>query len=99
MLGLMKPDGCMALLNILYINLQQRHNYVNELILATFSPLATKCKKLNGKKLWKCIFRASTRTSFSYFPNTTLDHEDASLYLLELPWIILQYLVQALCNI
>ena len=45
-LGLMKPNSFMALLNIIHINLQQCHNYVNELILATFSPFAIKCKKL-----------------------------------------------------
>ena len=99
MWGLMKPNGCMALLNILHINLQQYHNYVNELILTTFSPFAIKCKNLNAKKIWKCIFRTSKSVSFSYFPNTTLDHGGVSSYLLEFPWIILQYLVQALCNI
>ena len=50
-LGLMKPNGCMALLNILHINLQQCHNYVNGLILATFSTFASKCKKFN--LMWK----------------------------------------------
>ena len=43
----MKPNSCMALLNILHINLQQYHNYINELILTTFSPFAIKCKNLN----------------------------------------------------
>ena len=99
MLGLMKPDGCMALPNILHIDLQQHDNYVNELILATFSAFTSKYKKLNVKNLRKCIFRASRSVSFLYFPNTTLDHGVASSYLLKFPWIILQYLVQALCNI
>ena len=43
----MKSNGCMALLNALHINLQKRHNYVNELILGPFSPFDIKCKKLN----------------------------------------------------
>ena len=56
MLGLMKSNGCMALLNVLHINLQQSHNYVNELLLAPFSPLAIKCKKLKGYLCYKTIF-------------------------------------------
>ena len=70
MLGLMKPDGCMALLNKLYINLQQCHNYVNELILATFSPLATKCKKLNlmGKNSGNVFLGHLRERVFHIFP-------------------------------
>ena len=43
----MKSNGCITLLNMLHINLRQHHNYVNELILASFSPFAIKCKKLS----------------------------------------------------
>ena len=31
--------------------------------------------KDNKKNLWKCIFRASWRVTFSYFPKITLDSE------------------------
>ena len=48
--------------------------YVNKLILTPFSPFDVKCKKLNAKNLWKCIFWASRRVSFSYFPKIALDH-------------------------
>ena len=73
MLGLMKPNGCMALVNILYINLQQCHNYANELILATFSPFAIKCKKLN--LLWNSgnVFLGHLRVwVFHIFPTLHL---------------------------
>ena len=48
--------------------------YVNELLLTLFSPFDIKCKKLNAKNLWKCVFRASRRVSFSYFPKVALNH-------------------------
>ena len=41
--------------------------YVNKLILTPFSPSGIKCKKLDAENLWKCIFRATRRVSFSYF--------------------------------
>ena len=30
--------------------------------------------ELNVNNLWKCFFRASSRVSFSYFPNTALNN-------------------------
>ena len=45
-------------------------------MLTPFSPFDIKCKKINKKNLWKCIFRASRRVSFIFFqivevvPNT-----------------------------
>ena len=48
--------------------------YVNELISTLFSPFDIKCKKHNGKNLWKFIFRASRMVSFSYFPKVALDY-------------------------
>ena len=30
--------------------------------------------KFNVKNLWKCIFRASRRVSFSYYPKVVLNH-------------------------
>ena len=41
--------------------------YVNKLILTPFSPFGIECKKLIAENLWKCIFRASRRATFSYF--------------------------------
>ena len=58
-LGLMKSNVCVPLLNILR-NLRQ---WVD-----------IKCKKCNVQNLWKCIFRASRRVSFSYIPKVALDH-------------------------
>ena len=45
------------------------------------------------KNLWKCIFKASRRVSFLYFPNTALDRGGggAPRYFLEFSWIMLQY--------
>ena len=45
--------------------------YVIELILAPFSPFD------KMKNLWKCIFRAFTRVTFSYFPKIALNHGGA----------------------
>ena len=73
--------------------------YVNKLILTPFSQFDIKCKKLNVKNFWKCIFRASSR-EFSYFPKIILNPVGGALqYLLEFLWIMLQYSIQALCNI
>ena len=75
---------------------------VNELVLTPFSPFDFKCKKLNVKNLWKCIciFRASRRVSFSYFSNTALDHGGRTPpYFSKFMRVMLQHLVQALCNI
>ena len=43
------------------------------------------------ENLIKCIFRASRRKSFSYFPNTAFDCGCAPRYLLEFLWIMLPY--------
>ena len=48
--------------------------FVNELLLTPFSPFDIKCKKVNAKNLWKCIFKGSRRVSFSYFPKIALDY-------------------------
>ena len=48
--------------------------YIDELLLTLFSPFDIKCKKLNSTNLWKCIFKASRRVSFLYFPKVSLDH-------------------------
>ena len=42
----MKLNGCMTLLSIQHINLRQHHDYVDELILASFSPFAIKYSQL-----------------------------------------------------
>ena len=49
--------------------------YIIELILPPIRPFDSKCNKLNAKNLWKCIFTASRRASFSYFPKVVLNHE------------------------
>ena len=46
--------------------------YVNELIL---TPLSLFDITINAKYLWKCIFRATRRLSFSYFPKGALDNK------------------------
>ena len=48
--------------------------HVSELILTPVSPFDIKYKKCNAKNLRKCIFRASSRVSFAYFPKAALDH-------------------------
>ena len=50
--------------------------YVNELLLTPLSPFDIKFKKLSlmQKNLWKCIFRASRRVSFSDFPRVALHY-------------------------
>ena len=57
----------------------------------------------NAENLWKCVFRVSRKVSFSYFPKVTLYHGGAppspKKKLLEFLWTMLQYPVQALCNI
>ena len=45
---------------------EPQSSYVNKLILTPFSPFNIECKKLIAKILWKCIFRASRRATFSY---------------------------------
>ena len=47
MLPLMKSNGCTPVLNILHKNLQQSHNYINEMMLTPFSPFDIKSKKIN----------------------------------------------------
>ena len=54
---------------------------VSEVILTLFSPFDIKCKKLNAKNFWKCIFRASWMMSFSIFPRLHLIMEDAPDFL------------------
>ena len=51
------------------------------------------------KNLWKCILRASSRVSFSYFFKIAFDYGAAHWYLFRISRIILQYSVQALSNI
>ena len=51
------------------------------------------------KNLWKCILRASSRVSFSYFFKVALDYGAACWYLFRISRIILQYSGQALSNI
>ena len=46
--------------------------YVNELILTPLSPFDI---TVNAKYLWKCIFRATRRLSFSYFPKGALNNK------------------------
>ena len=50
----MKSNGCVALLNILYTNLQQC-NYLRQWvdIISPFSPFDIKCKRRIVKNLWK----------------------------------------------
>ena len=48
--------------------------YVSELILTPVSAFDIKYKKCNAKNLRKCIFTASSRVSFAYFPKTALGH-------------------------
>ena len=48
--------------------------HVSELILTPVSPFDIKYKKCNAKNLRKCIFTASSRVSFAYFPKTALGH-------------------------
>ena len=45
--GLLKSNGCVPSLNIRQKNYKKAAIYINELILKPFSPLDTKCKKLN----------------------------------------------------
>ena len=92
MLGLIKWNGYVDLLNMLHINLNVTI-YVSELILTPFSPFHIKCQKLNAKNLWKWIFRISRRKGFSYFLNTALDYGGYAPYPLQFLWIMLQYLV------
>ena len=76
--------------------------YVSELILIPFSPFDIKCKMLNAEDLWKCIFTASRRVRFSYFPKVALDLScrcGCPQYLEEFLWIMLQYSNQALCKL
>ena len=47
--------------------------YVSELIVTPFSLF----NKRNAKIIWECIFGASRRVSFSYFPKIALDHRGA----------------------
>ena len=51
------------------------------------------------KNLWKCILRASSRVSFSYFFKVALDYGAACWYLFRISRIILQYSGEALSNI
>ena len=46
------------------------------MILTPFSPCGIKCKILNVKNLWKCIFRAYRSVSFAYFPKAALDNKE-----------------------
>ena len=59
--------------------------YVNKLILPPFSPFDIKCKKLNMKNIWKCLH--------------SIMRWGCPRYLLEFLLIMLQYSIQALCNI
>ena len=64
--------------------------YVNELILTPPSPFDI---TVNAKYLWKCIFRATRRLSFSYFPKGSLNNKRVGSdlwYLLEFLWIMLR---------
>ena len=64
------------------------------MILTLFRPFDSKCKKLLVKKLWKCIFKASRRVSFSHFPKVALNHKEkmgAPQYLLDFLWIMSQH--------
>ena len=85
-LGLMKSNVCVSLLNILHKIYSKATIYVSELILKPFSPFDIKCKKLNVKNFWKCIFMVSGRLSFSYFPKIALDHWGAPRHP-NAPWI------------
>ena len=76
--------------------------HVSELILTPVSPFDVKYKKCNAKNLRKCIFTASSRVSFAYFPKTALGHgwcPPPPQYLLEFLWIMLQCPIETLCNI
>ena len=54
---------------------------------------------LNAKNLWKCIFRASWRVCFSYFLKVALDREECPLITFRTFAIVIQYSIQALCDI
>ena len=75
-LGLMKLNGCVALLNILHINLQLCHNRCQWANINSIQSILYQMQKIwfNVKNPWKHSFRGSRRVSFSYFPNTTLNH-------------------------
>ena len=49
--------------------------YMNELLLPSVTLFDIKCKKLNSKNLWKCIFKGSRGVNFSYVSKFALDHE------------------------
>ena len=68
----LKSSGFAPLLNWQNKNLYKATIYVSELIL---TPFDIKYKKMHdAKNLWKCIFRASRRVSFSYFPKALFDN-------------------------
>ena len=68
MLCLMILNGCVfAKYTILKFTTEPQSLYVNKLILTPISPFGIECKKLTAKNLWKCIFRASKRATFSNF--------------------------------
>ena len=75
--------------------------YLKELILTPFSLFYIKCKELNLK--WKTSVNAILghlrHWVFHIFQRLHSLIGVASWYLLEIWWIILQYLIQALCNI
>ena len=76
--------------------------YVNELLLTPLNPFDIKFKKLSlmQKILWKCIFRASRRVSFSDFPRVALDYGGDVCPPIPLFFrIMLQCSIYALCNI
>ena len=73
-LVLEKVNSCVYLLNILHKETQRNTTKPKELILTPFSLFEIKCKKLNAKNHWKCIFGPSRKVSFSYFPMFPLDH-------------------------
>ena len=90
-----KVNGCVYLLNILHNETQRNTTKPKELILTPFSLFEIKCKKLNAKNLWRCIFGPSRKVSFSYFPMFPLDHRGSppldTLQNFRGPWYDIQF--------
>ena len=98
MVGLMKSNGCMALLNIMHINLQQCHNQCHWVdINFIYSPFIYR-KNLMWKTSGNPFLGHLGEWVFHIFPILHLIMEDAPWYLLRFLWIMLQYLLLALCN-
>ena len=95
-LSLKKSNSCVPLLNTIIIYSKTKI-YVKKLISTPFNPFDIKCKELNTKNLWKCIFRASRKVSFWYFCSVALDNGSTTQYLLEFSYFAAKFLNSFTC--